>query len=273
MEWLTGKSKSDQRNKNTTPLQAQRNRQIEQLKKVNPNVYEVQRGVDYRLNLVVSGIDILLFIHLPPYFPQDKPSITVSPSIQHPWVNEDNVISGCPELNDFVIHSDLGKIIKDILDNLKRNGRVPLPTQSNYPKNSTPMTSEVNNYSYANAMSTTTSSDIMPYPQYSMIPITSQTVVSSSTRPAQIYSSNGLFNSPNYVNESQSNDENKYKDLVIDQEKLIEMAMSTNTGQNIIQQKQKLFESNKQLAETNLNLKSDLEKSREKLLDEVSLIF
>lgn len=80
MDWLTGKSKSDQRNKNTTPLQAQRNRQIEQLKKVNRkfvwvtntrynvivllliSVYEVQRGVDYRLNLVISGIDFVMFM-------------------------------------------------------------------------------------------------------------------------------------------------------------------------------------------------------------------
>lgn len=42
----------------------------------------------------------LHFRHLPHQFPQEKPIIRISPPVQHPWVNADNVITGCADINN-----------------------------------------------------------------------------------------------------------------------------------------------------------------------------
>ncbi|KAG2465559.1 VP37A protein, partial [Polypterus senegalus] len=59
---------------------------------------------------------------LPPQFPQDKPSVSVFPPVRHHLIDScggSMVIS--PLINNFSMHSDLGKIIQSILDEFWKN--------------------------------------------------------------------------------------------------------------------------------------------------------
>lgn len=40
-----------------------------------------------------------IFRTLPPQFPQDPPSVTVSPPVNHSWLDSQGRITGCPSLN------------------------------------------------------------------------------------------------------------------------------------------------------------------------------
>lgn len=128
--WFTGKVKSGL--PETTAIQVQRTRQIEQLKAFNQNVSEIQRDVEYRVNTVIGGTTISLVISLPPRFPQEKPLVKVTPRVSHPWVNDQMIVVGSPGLNNFVVHSDLGKVIREIVEEFHRNPPTMLPAQMGY---------------------------------------------------------------------------------------------------------------------------------------------
>ncbi|KXJ26226.1 vacuolar protein sorting-associated protein 37A [Exaiptasia diaphana] len=99
----------------TTALQQQRLKQIDTLKNFHHNVTEVQRDIEYRITFYVHGATMSFNVTLPPQFPNEKPVVTVSPPIQHPWVNDQMVVVGCPSLNMFYMHSNLGKAIQDVI--------------------------------------------------------------------------------------------------------------------------------------------------------------
>jgi hypothetical protein len=47
-------------------------------------------------------VNYILFVYfrtLPPQFPQDPPSITVQPLVNHQWVDPQGKLIGCPNLN------------------------------------------------------------------------------------------------------------------------------------------------------------------------------
>jgi len=103
-----------------TALQALRAKQIEQLRTIS----ELQRDVEYRV--FVSDV-LALYILLPPNFPQDRPIVRVNPAALHPWIDDQMVVTGCSSLNNFVVHSNLGKVVKEIVDEFRRNPPVILP--------------------------------------------------------------------------------------------------------------------------------------------------
>lgn len=103
-----------------TPLQEQRSKQIHSLKTLNPSLIELKRDVEYRLTLNSGGNNVALIIALPPHFPQDKPIVKVSPALSHPWVSKSLMVTGCPSLNNFGVHSDIGRVIQSIVQELRQ---------------------------------------------------------------------------------------------------------------------------------------------------------
>ncbi|XP_047129848.1 vacuolar protein sorting-associated protein 37A isoform X1 [Hydra vulgaris] len=122
MSWFFSKSSSESYNSFpvTTPLQQQRLNQIKSLAQ-HLNVIEVQRDIEYRVTFPVAGNTINFNILLPPNFPNEKPIVTVSPKLKHPWVNEQMIIVDAPGLKTFYVHSDLGKVVKQIIKEFKTN--------------------------------------------------------------------------------------------------------------------------------------------------------
>lgn len=114
MSWLFGSSKSPKSQlPPTTALQQQRLKQIESLRTFH-NITEVQRDVEYRVTFNVGTSTVFLNITLPPQFPNEKPLVKVSPSLRHPWVNDQMMVVGCPGINSFYMHSNLGRVIAEV---------------------------------------------------------------------------------------------------------------------------------------------------------------
>lgn len=119
-------------------MQTLRAKQIEQLRYFDNSVSEIQRDVEYRVLIKDS---LMLYIYLPPHFPQDKPVFKVVPPASHPWVDDNMIVTGCYSLNTFVVHSNLGKVVKEVVEEFRRNPPVPLPTSSTASTSSTSWTS------------------------------------------------------------------------------------------------------------------------------------
>lgn len=125
LNWLTKGSKSSL--PEPTALQTLRAKQIEQLRYSDSSVSEIQRDVEYR---VLIKDTLMLYIYLPPHFPQDKPVFKLVPPASHPWVDDNMLVTGCYSLNTFVVHSNLGKVVKEVVEEFRRNPPVLLPTSS-----------------------------------------------------------------------------------------------------------------------------------------------
>lgn len=114
MSWIFGSSKTPKSQlPPTTALQQQRLKQIESLRTFH-NITEVQRDVEYRVTFNVGNSTVFLNVTLPPQFPNERPIVKVSPPLRHPWVNEQMVVVGCPGINSFYMHSNLGRTITEI---------------------------------------------------------------------------------------------------------------------------------------------------------------
>ncbi|KAK7930112.1 hypothetical protein WMY93_006507 [Mugilogobius chulae] len=100
-------------------LQQQRQRQIESLKAAHPSLAEIQKDVEYRIPFTVNNSTISVNILLPPQFPQEKPMVSVYPPIGHHLVDGNNgTVVTSPLITNFGMHSDLGKVIQSLLDEL-----------------------------------------------------------------------------------------------------------------------------------------------------------
>ena len=42
----------------------------------------------------------MYFRTLPAQFPQERPVVTVSPGVRHPWVDTQMKVTGCPSINN-----------------------------------------------------------------------------------------------------------------------------------------------------------------------------
>ncbi|GAB1607542.1 vacuolar protein sorting-associated protein 37A-like [Argonauta hians] len=130
MNWLLGgKTKAV----STTNLQAQKNKQIESLKKVNPKIQEVFRDVEYHVSFVSGSTNVCLRVSLPPQFPQEKPVVTIQPPAKHAWVDSQSKVVGCPALNEFTMHSNLGLVIQSIIEQFNKNPPILVPFNINTP--------------------------------------------------------------------------------------------------------------------------------------------
>jgi ESCRT-I complex subunit VPS37 len=103
-----------------TALQLLRARQIQQLRTINCRIIELQRDVEYKV-IVDENSGLTLDITLPPQFPQDRPLVKVLPPGTHPWINEHSVVVGCPGINNFMVQSDLGRVIRELVDEFRCN--------------------------------------------------------------------------------------------------------------------------------------------------------
>lgn len=132
MSWLFRNDKGGGPLPPLTSLQQQRQRQIESLRASHSTLAEIQKDVEYRLPFTVNNLPININILLPPQFPQEKPVISVYPPVRHHLVDKQGVYVICPLINNFTMHSDLGKIIQSLLDEFWKNPPVLIPSSS-YP--------------------------------------------------------------------------------------------------------------------------------------------
>ncbi|MEE6460696.1 hypothetical protein FKM82_001075 [Ascaphus truei] len=81
-------------------------------------------------------IDSLKACHsslLPPQFPQEKPLISVYPPIRHHLVDKQGVNVTCPLLNNFTMHSDLGKVVQSLLEEFWKNPPAKAQNAASFP--------------------------------------------------------------------------------------------------------------------------------------------
>ncbi|XP_073464202.1 vacuolar protein sorting-associated protein 37A [Aquarana catesbeiana] len=114
-------------------LQQQRQRQLDCLKACHSSITEIQKDVEYRLPINVKNVTINLNILLPPQFPQEKPVITVFPPIRHHLVDTQGTNVTCPLVNNFTMHSDLGKIVQNLLEEFWKNPPTLAPASGTFP--------------------------------------------------------------------------------------------------------------------------------------------
>ncbi|KAG8512545.1 Vacuolar protein sorting-associated protein 37A [Galemys pyrenaicus] len=111
-----------------TSLQQQKQRLIESLRNSHSSIAEIQKDVEYRLPFTVNNLTINMNILLPPQFPQEKPVISVYPPIRHHLMDKQGVYVTSPLVNNFTMHSDLGKIVQSLLDEFWKNPPVLAPS-------------------------------------------------------------------------------------------------------------------------------------------------
>uniref|UniRef100_A0A8C9DH87 VPS37A subunit of ESCRT-I n=1 Tax=Prolemur simus TaxID=1328070 RepID=A0A8C9DH87_PROSS len=70
---------------------------------------------------------------LPPQFPQEKPVISVYPPIRHHLMDKQGIYVTSPLVNNFTMHSDLGKIVQSLLDEFWKTPPVLAPTSTAFP--------------------------------------------------------------------------------------------------------------------------------------------
>ncbi|XP_033743923.1 vacuolar protein sorting-associated protein 37A-like [Pecten maximus] len=119
MNWFGSKPKTNVPSQ--TNLQAHRAKQIDSLKKNNLSPIESIPNTEYRVTCQCGGNNIILIISLPPQFPQDPPTVTITPPVVHPWVDPTQKIVGCQNLNSFSMHSSLGHAIQSVVEEFKKN--------------------------------------------------------------------------------------------------------------------------------------------------------
>jgi hypothetical protein len=49
------------------------------------------------IHLMATNIN---FSNLPPQFPQEPPLVKIAPPMQHPWISDKMIVTGCPSLNN-----------------------------------------------------------------------------------------------------------------------------------------------------------------------------
>ncbi|XP_029442970.1 vacuolar protein sorting-associated protein 37A isoform X2 [Rhinatrema bivittatum] len=133
MNWFFPVSKSSGPLSPLTTLQQQKQRQIDSLKASHSSIAEIQKDVEYRLPFTINNLTVSINILLPPQFPQEKPIISVYPPIRHHIMDKQGEYVTCPLINNFTMHSDLGKIIQYVLDEFWKNPPVLVPGSASFP--------------------------------------------------------------------------------------------------------------------------------------------
>ncbi|XP_053314815.1 vacuolar protein sorting-associated protein 37A [Spea bombifrons] len=133
MSWLFSSSKGSRPLPPLTSLQQQKQRQIESLKACHSSIAEIQKDVEYRLPITIKNLTVSINILLPPQFPQEKPLISVFPPIRHHLVDKQGINVTCPLVNNFTMHSDLGKIVQSLLEEFWKNPPTLAPASASFP--------------------------------------------------------------------------------------------------------------------------------------------
>jgi ESCRT-I complex subunit VPS37 len=98
-----------------------RKHQINTLKIFNDNVVEICEGLEYQIAFKSGRNELCIHVSLSNEFPNEKPLLTISPAIVHPWVNAESEVVSAPGLLNFTIHSDLGRVVQAIIREFERN--------------------------------------------------------------------------------------------------------------------------------------------------------
>ncbi|XP_018420620.1 PREDICTED: vacuolar protein sorting-associated protein 37A isoform X2 [Nanorana parkeri] len=130
MSWFFSSSKGSRPLPPLNSLQQQRQRQIDSLKACHSSITEIQKDVEYRLPITIQNVTININVLLPPQFPQEKPVITVFPPIRHHLVDTQGTSVTCPL---FTMHSDLGKIVQNLLEEFWKNPPTLAPASGTFP--------------------------------------------------------------------------------------------------------------------------------------------
>lgn len=126
-------SESTEKAPETTHGQKQKHKQILTLKDQLPGVVEVKRDELYQYTFKVQRTPITLDISLPARFPLVGPVVSVSPPLHHPWVDSQMVVDGSPLVNNFSVHSNLGRAIQQIVKELTEHPPNVVMAQPSYP--------------------------------------------------------------------------------------------------------------------------------------------
>ncbi|ESO04576.1 hypothetical protein HELRODRAFT_191630 [Helobdella robusta] len=101
-----------------TALEISRQKHIKALKSSSLRLIEYEKDNKFQI-FMIENADISLHLHLGKLFPQEKPTIQISEPLKHPWIDMESLtIANCPALNNFTIHSDLSRILKEIISEL-----------------------------------------------------------------------------------------------------------------------------------------------------------
>nr|XP_045016496.1 vacuolar protein sorting-associated protein 37A [Jaculus jaculus] len=281
-----------------TSLQQQKQRLIESLRNSHSSIAEIQKDVEYRLPFTVNNLTININILLPPQFPQEKPVISVYPPIRHHLMDKQGIYVTSPLVNNFTMHSDLGKIVQSLLDEFWKNPPVLAPTSTAFP------------YLYSNpgGMPPYASQGFSFLPSYppqetnrNITPLSVDTVPSSTTsyttaKPAApifgilsslplpvpvtetsaLISHNGLGykmpDIPDAFPELSELSMSQLTDMNEQEEVLLEQFMTLPQLKQIITDKDDLIKSIEELARKNLLLEPSLEAKRQTVLDKYELL-
>ncbi|XP_054727046.1 vacuolar protein sorting-associated protein 37A [Anastrepha obliqua] len=98
-----------------------RKRQIDTLKIFNDNVVEVAEQEEYCIHFESGGRTLLLAVQLGANFPNERPKLVISPTVQHHWVNSaTGEVETAPGLLNYSPHSDLGRVVQAIIREYER---------------------------------------------------------------------------------------------------------------------------------------------------------
>lgn len=261
-----------------TNLQIQKTKQIESLRKVS--AIEILRDVEYRVVVRVGAANITLIIGLSAQFPQEKPTVSVSPPVTHPWVDSQSLwVTGCPSLNNFSMHSDLGQAIQNIIEEFKKNPPVlnqSLPQLSGAPAS----------YSlgpppgypppvYANQGLEPFLSGPPPVPPRNPPGNSSLAVDSPGSETPRDMSGFPDFTMPNIIKAFPQLKEKKLfelQDLVDNDDQLHEMVQGLPDLKTFAQKREALSETCVSLAQSNLSQKPKIEEMKNDIVEKMAVL-
>lgn len=291
MSWLFGSSKTSKSQlPPTTALQQQRMKQVDSLRTFH-SISEVQRDVEYRVTINLGNSTIFLNITLPPQFPNERPVVKVAPQLLHPWVNDQMMVVGCSAINNFYMHSNLGRAVMDIINEFKDHPPQFIGSQtSQTPFTTSPSSFQpLSSYSFAGyqprfpppssapPIPPSLSSLNSPLSQYAPPSVSSPvTAMSHSPANAQITQTTPSrpppipprpsAKAPSSFAELDSLSLEELKDLNDKPEVMEVFLTNLESVKKFDVDKEKVMLKNEELARLNLSLQSELETSKDELL-------
>ncbi|RKO90422.1 hypothetical protein BDK51DRAFT_51757 [Blyttiomyces helicus] len=118
-------SLDDQRSWGTSS-QDLRRKQIASFSVYNLTATEIQKDAQYELPVHTPAMTLFLNISLPSNFPVVPPVISSKPPAHHEWLDPNGVVIGHPKLRFWNQHDSLGKLVKEIVQELTVRPPVPL---------------------------------------------------------------------------------------------------------------------------------------------------
>lgn len=279
-----------------TSLQQQKQRLIESLRNSHSSIAEIQKDVEYRLPCTINNLTININILLPPQFPQEKPVISVYPPIRHHLMDKQGVYVTSPLVNNFTMHSDLGKIIQSLLDEFWKNPPVLAPTSTAFPylySGMPPYASQgfpflpqyppqeanraISSLSVADTVSSSTTSYTTAKPAAPSFGILSNLPLPVPTTDTSApISQNGfgykMPDVPDAFPELSELSVSQLTDMNEQEEILLEQFLTLPQLKQIIIDKDDLIKSIEELARKNLLLEPSLEAKRQTVLDKYELL-